>query len=53
MARPAFKAGATKVWRRAGQDMMEMVMDADAKTISYARGDGCRFTRSHEEFSRA
>ena len=53
MAKPAFKAGATKVWRRAGQDMMEMVMEAGAQTVSYARADGCRFTRSHEEFSQS
>ncbi|MCY4397436.1 MAG: hypothetical protein OXC10_20115 [Rhodospirillaceae bacterium] len=51
MAKPAFKAGATKVWRSAGQEMMEMVMEAGAQTISYARTDGCRFTRSHEEFA--
>ena len=51
MAKPAFKAGDTKVWLREGREVMEMVMDADAKTVSYATAIGCRFTRSHEEFS--
>lgn len=51
MAKPEIKLGATKVWRNTERQWMEMVMAADARTISLAQTDGCRFTRLHEEFS--
>ncbi len=51
MAKPAIKAGETKVWRGGGKEWMEMVMAVDESTASYAQTDGCRITRPHEEFS--